>query len=242
MCGPLLFFITYFLLINHNQGYTGCVQLVMCRSISQVFSATVLLAVHTYFPDMLLLRLFSFRVPVFSSKTAVYMEKTVKHTWRHIISHVYAHTQQHKISLQIHAMIWQIYSSNKTGASASYRKVKMLLENSTNQMLPYEQEWVVSDSSQRCAKWQSQKTVCRLLFYQQFTFIANNDSLCFCCALTEHGWEEDLRGGAGFLPLVQRDRFPRAWHADQSNISFYLWLPGHRALRNRRRDWRERIM
>lgn len=69
-----------FLLINHNQGYTCCVQFVMCRSISQVFSATVLLAVHTYFPDMLLLRLFSFRVPVFSSITAVYMEKTVKHT------------------------------------------------------------------------------------------------------------------------------------------------------------------
>lgn len=46
------------------------VQVTISRLMKQLSDPAELLAVHTYFPDMLLLRLLSFRVPVFSSKTA----------------------------------------------------------------------------------------------------------------------------------------------------------------------------
>lgn len=46
------------------------VQVTISRLMEQLSDPAELLAVHIYFPDMLLLRLFSLRVPVFSSKTA----------------------------------------------------------------------------------------------------------------------------------------------------------------------------
>lgn len=46
-------------------------QLTMSRLMMQLSDPAELLAVQTYFPDMFLLRLLSFRVPAFSSETAV---------------------------------------------------------------------------------------------------------------------------------------------------------------------------
>lgn len=46
------------------------IQVEISRLMKQLSDPAILLAVHTYFPDMLLLRLLSFRVPVFSSKMA----------------------------------------------------------------------------------------------------------------------------------------------------------------------------
>ncbi len=43
--------------------------------------------------------------------------------------------------------------------------------------------------------------------------------------LTEHGREEDLRGGTGFLPLVDRNRLPRAGFAAQSHVSLRHGFP-----------------
>lgn len=43
----------------------------------QVSDPAVLLALHTYFPDMLLLKLLNFNVPVFSSETTRGLESTI---------------------------------------------------------------------------------------------------------------------------------------------------------------------
>lgn len=48
-------------------------QVTISRLMKQLSEPAVLLAVQMYFPDILPLRLFSFSVPVFSSKTAVNM-------------------------------------------------------------------------------------------------------------------------------------------------------------------------
>jgi len=49
---------------------TFYVQLTISRLMKQLSDPAELLAAHTYFPDMLLLRLLSFRVPVFSSENS----------------------------------------------------------------------------------------------------------------------------------------------------------------------------
>lgn len=59
-----------FLDCNYQKMCDDCVissQVIMSKLMVQVSDAAELLAVHTYFPDMLLLRLLSFREPVFSS-------------------------------------------------------------------------------------------------------------------------------------------------------------------------------
>lgn len=59
----------------------------MARLMKQLSDPAGLLAVHTYFPDMLLLRLLSFRVPVCSSKQ--------QRTRMHIIPCVFGHMHVH---------------------------------------------------------------------------------------------------------------------------------------------------
>lgn len=59
--------------------------------------------------------------------------------------------------------------------------------------------------------------------------------------LTQHGREEDFRGGAGLPPLVQRKWFPRTGRAAQRHVSFQHWLPWDRALRNIRGHCRRKM-
>lgn len=59
-------------------GAVGYVHVTISRLMKQLSEPAVLLAVQVYFPDMLALRLLSFRVPVFSSETAADTEDSAQ--------------------------------------------------------------------------------------------------------------------------------------------------------------------
>lgn len=66
---------TFIIFWFYEHGGCLCyVQVTISRLMKQLSEPAELVAVHTYFPDMLLLRLLSFKVPVFSSRTALNME------------------------------------------------------------------------------------------------------------------------------------------------------------------------
>lgn len=65
------------------------VQVTISRLMKQLSDPAELLAAHTYFPDMLLLRLLSLRVPVFSSKTAWNTEDLRSSMHAYTLFHVY---------------------------------------------------------------------------------------------------------------------------------------------------------
>lgn len=59
------------------------IQLTMSRLMMQLSDPAELLAVHVYFPDMLLLRLLNFSVPVFSSRMFQNVEDEVRRVNTH---------------------------------------------------------------------------------------------------------------------------------------------------------------